>query len=213
MKLLLNILHNVRSKCQQMKLSGSRFKINILSIFVYDVQVHCEVSYLRLLWKPNVGTNTKRGEICSQVINLLRFTLPKNLDAISSSRNPQISVCLKHVLRKRSLCTCPVPYTLPYIPTREKVTLVYLYLCLAVSMLKAVRFPSQELKSRLAKCLSDLGQVELILLQNRSQTRGPLNITLILFPAVLRKWQAKAPASPFPHLGCHQGVTKRSPGC
>lgn len=37
----------------------------------------------------------RRGEICSQAINLLRFTVPKILDAISSSRNPQINDCLK----------------------------------------------------------------------------------------------------------------------
>lgn len=47
----------------------------------------------------------------------------------------------------------------------EQVTLVCLYLYVAVSMLKAVRLPSQEFKSGLAKHLSDAGYVELILVQ------------------------------------------------
>lgn len=103
-----------------------------------------------------MGTASRRDEICSQEINLLTFTVPEYLDTIFSSRNLKSAIAWswKHVLSKRSLSPCPVTYILSYVSTVEQVTSVCPCLYVAVNMLKAVRFPSQELKSGLAKHLS-----------------------------------------------------------
>lgn len=87
---------------------------------MYEKHVHYEISYFRLLWRPNIGISPRRDEISTEL-----YCTSEPGCQFQLKKPSVIARSWKDLLRS-SLCAYPVPYASPYLSAMEQETLLCL---------------------------------------------------------------------------------------